>query len=269
MRSKHPEDGSAFAFGLRLLAAVAFTFALVAICGYLLLSGTLAHRALTGGQLHEARLVLALVGLLSPIGGATVFYLLGGRMLVREHRRALASATRDGLTDLPNRRAFEEEFPDAVAAARRYREPLALVLVEVDGLQEMVDRHGPQQGETTLRVLAGVLRSSRPSDRPYRLGGGCFAVLVAHTDADGARALTRRLVRNLAEAGVEASIGASALRSGMGPESLRAESETAVYEARRQGGNRVVHFDELQALASPRDVVMLTSGGTAAGETSG
>ncbi|MCW2969039.1 MAG: hypothetical protein JWO23_166, partial [Solirubrobacterales bacterium] len=71
-------------------------------------------------QLHEVRLVLGLIGLLALLGGAVVFYLVGGRRLMRDHRMVLRRATRDGLTDLPNQRAFQDEFPDAVASATRY-----------------------------------------------------------------------------------------------------------------------------------------------------
>jgi diguanylate cyclase (GGDEF)-like protein len=267
MPSTHPEDGSALAFAVRLIATVALTFALISVAGYLLLHGALGQPQISGATLQEVRLILGLIALLAPIGGAAVFYLLGGRLLIREHRIVLSTATRDGLTDLPNRRAFDDEFPDAVAAARRFREPLALILVDVDDLELMSDRHGQAHGESTLRVLSGVLRSARPSDRPYRIAGDGFALLLAHTDAEGAHALARRMDRNFAQAGVQVSMGASALRAGESAETLRAEAETALYVAKRQGGNRAVHFDQLQALSSPSDAVVLVSAGTPAGGT--
>jgi diguanylate cyclase (GGDEF)-like protein len=196
--------------------------------------------------MHEIRVVLALIALLGLVGGGLVFYVVGGRRLMRDHRMTLRRATRDGLTDLPNQRAFQDEFPDAVAAATRYGDPLALVLLDVDDFKLINDRHGHQQGDTILRVVSGVLRSSRPGDRPYRIGGDEFALLLSHTDAEGARTLTRRLSRNFAEAGVEVSIGASVLRPGLAASTLHAEADTALYEAKRQGGNRTAHFDEIQ-----------------------
>jgi diguanylate cyclase (GGDEF)-like protein len=262
MPSTHPEDRSAFAFAVRLHATVALTLALISVAGYLLLGGALAQHQISGARLQEVRLILGLIALLAPIGGAVVFYLLGGRLLMRDHRMVLSSATRDGLTELPNRRAFDDEFPDAVAAATRYEEPLALILVNVDDLELINDRHGPAQGETILSVVSGVLRSARPSDRPYRISVDGFALLLARTDAEGAHTLARRLDRNFAQAGVQVSMGASALRPGESAETLRAESETALYVAKRQGGNRAVHFDQLQALASPGDAVLLANAGT-------
>ncbi|HWX95626.1 MAG TPA: GGDEF domain-containing protein [Solirubrobacteraceae bacterium] len=260
MRATHPEEGSALAYGVRLLATVAVTVALIALAGYLLLEGALGQRQIAGGQLHELRLVLGLIGILAPIGGVVAFYLLGGRRLMRDHRLVLQMATRDGLTDLPNQCAFEHEFPDAVAAATRYREPLGLILADVDCLERINERHGHEQGDTVLRVVSGVLRSSRPGDRPYRVGGDHFAIVLAHTDDEGAGTLARRIARDFSQAGVEISMGSSALRPGMSAETLRAEADTALYEAKQRGGDRAVAFDEIRARVSPSDVVVVASG---------
>ncbi|TMK25266.1 MAG: GGDEF domain-containing protein [Actinobacteria bacterium] len=256
MRPTHPEDSSALVYGVRLLASVALAFALIAVGAYLLLEGTLGQPHLAGAQLHELRVLLVLIGLLAPISGVLAFYLLGGRRVLRDHRLLLHLATRDGLTDLPNKRAFEDEFPDAVAAATRYGEPLGLILAHVDGLERINERHGHEQGDTVLRVISGVLRSSRPGDRPYRLGGDHFSVLLTHTDADSARTLARRLARDFSQAGVELSIGSSALRRGMSAETLRAEADTALYEAKQRGGDRAVPFQEIQAHVSLSGVLV-------------
>jgi diguanylate cyclase (GGDEF)-like protein len=211
-------------------------------------------------QLREAHRVLILIGLLTLFGGGAVFYLVGGRRLMKDHRMVLRRATRDGLTDLPNQRAFQDEFPLAVAAAMRYRDSLALALLDVDDFKLINDRHGHPHGDAILERVAAVLRESRPGDRPYRIGGDEFALLLAHTDAEGARTLARRLSRALVDAGIEVSIGVSALRPGQlgspaagGADTLRAEADTALYEAKRQGGNRIAHFDDI------RDRVVVTT----------
>jgi diguanylate cyclase (GGDEF)-like protein len=205
-------------------------------------------------QLHEVRMVLLLVGLLALFGGGAVFYLVGGRVLLRDHRRALQRATRDGLTDLPNQRAFQDEFPQAVASAARYQDPLALIVLDVDDFKFINDHHGHPHGDVVLGRVAEVLREARPGDRPYRIGGDEFALLLAHTDSDGARTLARRLSRGFSEAGIEASVGVSALRPGQQPDTLRAEADAALYEAKRQGGNRCAHFDDIR-----ERVVVITS----------
>jgi EAL domain-containing protein (putative c-di-GMP-specific phosphodiesterase class I) len=76
---------------------------------------------------------------------------------------------------------------------------------------------------------------------------------MAHTDSDGARTLARRLSRSFTEAGIEASIGVSALRPGQQADTLRAEADAALYEAKRQGGHRSAHFDDI------RERVVVTS----------
>jgi diguanylate cyclase (GGDEF)-like protein len=211
-------------------------------------------------QLHDVRVVLLLVGLLALFGGGAVFYFVGGRALLRDHRRALQRATRDGLTDLPNQRAFQDELPQAVASAARYQDSLALVVLDVDDFKFINDRHGHPHGDAVLRRVAEVLREARPGDRPYRIGGDEFALLMAHTDSGGARTLARRLSRSFGDAGIEVSIGVSAIRPGglespaAGRESpaagradtLRAEADAALYEAKRQGGNRSAHFDDIR-----------------------
>ena len=210
------------------------------------------HRAYDA-QLHDVRMVLLLVGLLALFGGGAVFYLVGGRALMRDHRRALQRATRDGLTDLPNQRAFQDELPQAVASAARYRDSLALVVLDVDDFKFINDRHGHPHGDAVLRRVAEVLREARPGDRPYRIGGDEFALVLAHTDSDGARTLARRLSHSFAEAGIEVSIGVSAIRSGQQADTLRAEADAALYEAKRQGGHRSAHFDDI------RDRVVVTT----------
>jgi diguanylate cyclase (GGDEF)-like protein len=197
-------------------------------------------------QLSELRRILALIAVLTLIGGGAVFYLLGGRRLMRDHRMVLQRATRDGLTDLPNQRAFHDELPQAVASAARYGDPFALALLDVDDFKLINDRNGHPHGDAILQQLADVLRAARPGDRPYRIGGDEFALTLTHTDAEGARAVVRRLGRNLQDAGLAISIGVSALRPGQQPDTLRAEADAALYEAKREGGNRATLFEDIR-----------------------
>jgi diguanylate cyclase (GGDEF)-like protein len=204
-------------------------------------------------QVSQVRQILALVGLLTLIGGGAVFYLVGGRRLMRDHRTVLQRATRDGLTDLPNQRAFHDDFPQAVASAARYEDALALAVFDIDAFKRINDRHGHPHGDAILKRVAAVAREGRPGDRPYRIGGDEFALLLAHTDAEGSRVFAQRLSHDLREAGIEVSIGVSALRPGQQADTLRAEADAALYEAKRQGGGRAAHFDDM------RDRVFVTT----------
>jgi diguanylate cyclase (GGDEF)-like protein len=204
------------------------------------------HRAYDT-QVNEVRKILGLIGLLALIGGGGVFYLVGGRRLMRDHRTVLRQAVRDGLTDLPNQRAFAEDFPRAVASAERYQDTFALALLDIDDFKLINDRHGHPQGDAILKRVGAVLHDGRAGDGPYRIGGDEFALLLAHTDAEGARIVVRRLSRALAEAGIEVSIGISGLRPGLQVDTLRAEADAALYEAKRREGSHITSFDEIRA----------------------
>jgi diguanylate cyclase (GGDEF)-like protein len=206
------------------------------------------------GQLSDVRRTLGLLGLLALVVGGCVFYLVGGRSLMRAHRGALQRATLDGLTDLPNQRAFHDELPQAVASATRHEVPLALAVLDVDDFKFLNDRHGHPQGDALLRRVADVLRAGRSGDRAYRVGGDEFALVLPHTDVEGARTLAGRLVRALADDGAAVSVGVSALRAGERADTLRAEADAALYEAKRRGGSGVAHFEEIRD-----DIVITTS----------
>jgi diguanylate cyclase (GGDEF)-like protein len=191
------------------------------------------------------------------LGAALVFYLVGGRALVRSHRIALRRASRDGLTDLPNQRAFHDDLERAVQSAIRHGEALAVCAIDLDDFKFLNDRHGHPFGDALLRRAAAVLTELRAGDRAYRVGGDEFAVVLTRTDADGARAVARRLDAALRGAGIAASVGASALRPGHEPDALLAEADAALYEAKRHGGATIVHFDDVRdrvAVTSPDEV---------------
>ncbi len=197
-------------------------------------------------QLADVRHVLLLVMALAVVGVAGLFYLLGGRTLLRHHRLALQRATRDGLTDLPNHRAFEHELAQATAAASRNQDPLVLALLDLDNFKLINDRHGHPQGDALLKRVAAILRDGRAADRPYRIGGDEFALLMPNTDEQGAQILVKRLNRTLGEVDAATSIGVASLRAGHSAEELRAEGDAALYEAKRRGGKGFVSFEEIR-----------------------
>ncbi|MCW2995096.1 MAG: cph2 16 [Conexibacter sp.] len=203
-------------------------------------------------DLAGLRHTLVLIGLLALFGGTAVFYLVGGRMLLRSHRIALQRATRDGLTDLPNHRAFQDEFPRAVAASRRFQEPLSMIVFDLDDFKFINDRHGHPHGDAILERVAGVLSAGRTEDRAFRIGGDEFAMLLPHTDGEGARTIAGRLDRAFTAAEVVVSMGVSDLRAGETAEDLRAGADAALYEAKRSG-RPIAHFDEI------RDRVVITT----------
>jgi diguanylate cyclase (GGDEF)-like protein len=204
-------------------------------------------------QLSALRNSMLLVVVLGLLGGAVVFYLLGGRSLIRSHRRALERATRDGLTDLGNQRAFQEELEQAVGLASRHAEALSLLSVDLDDFKFLNDRHGHRHGDQMLLQMADVLRAGRLGDRAFRVGGDEFALLLPRTHREGARHVARGLQRACAELGISISVGLSEMRPDQAPGTLRDESDAAVYDAKRRGGNAIVGFLEI------RDRVLITT----------
>lgn len=134
-------------------------------------------------ELAELRRDSLVAGLAALAFGTLLFFLLGGRALARLHRQALERATRDALTDLGNHRAFQTELAIAVAQSERSGRPLALALLDLDDFKFIDDRGGHREGDRLLRELGAVLRSARPQDRAFRIGGDEFALLLP--DCDG------------------------------------------------------------------------------------
>jgi diguanylate cyclase (GGDEF)-like protein len=210
------------------------------------------HRFLDS-DLASLRETLALVGLLALIVGAPVFYLVGGRSLVRSHRYALVRALRDGLTDMPNQRAFQQDLALAIRSAKLHYAHLGLIIIDVDDFKLLNNRHGNVHGDALLKRVATILLAGRLEDRAYRLGGDEFAMLLPRTDALDAKRFARQVCRKLTDSDAMVSIGICDLRVGETGDLLRAEADAALLEAKRGGGHRVVAFDDI------RDRVVITT----------
>ncbi len=123
---------------------------------------------------------------------------------------SVANDRRDPVTGLPNRRAYEERLALEAERARRYRYPLALVLLEIDGLQAVNDELGERAVDDVLCEVADLLDGSRFADEAFRIGDQEFAILLPHTDRAGAEAAAARLVLQISAAEVGGGrVGAS------------------------------------------------------------
>jgi diguanylate cyclase (GGDEF)-like protein len=191
---------------------------------------------------------LGMFVLLSLLIALPLFYVLGGRSVGVLYRAALQRARRDGLTDLDNHRAFQDELARAVEQASRYGASITLALLDIDDFKFENDRHGHQHGDRLLCELADLLREQRAADRAFRLGGDEFALMLAHTnecDADVPLERIRAAVQARLS-GVTTSIGFSAAREDdREPSSLWGRADAALLEAKRRGGNAVVASDEV------------------------
>jgi diguanylate cyclase (GGDEF)-like protein len=179
--------------------------------------------------------------------------------LHERYEAALADALTDPLTGLGNHRAFQEELDRQVEAAHRYEVPLSLIVLDVDEFKLVNDRAGHAEGDRTLAYLGKLLNSSvRRPDRPFRIGGDEFAILLPHTDVEGARIVARRLLATSLQpalrledqprSGLSFSAGISAMPEPATTRAqLYAQADAALYQAKRGGRTEVVVFDPLSA----------------------
>lgn len=165
---------------------------------------------------------------------------------MRAEAETRLQARTDDLTDLPNRRALDEEIAQALAGARRTGRPFAVVMVDVDRFKFINDTHGHAVGDATLAAfaqrLAGALRGP---DRAYRYGGEEFCLLLADTDLAGARTLAERARANIAlpfdgtMRALTASFGATAWQPDDTGDTMFRRADRALYAAKGNGRDRV------------------------------
>lgn len=161
-------------------------------------------------------------------------------------------ATRDALTGLLNRRAFDALLSAEVDRARRLGHPLALVVLDLDHFKKINDTCGHPAGDVVLASVSRVFESEvRTIDRVARIGGEEFAVLLMETNAHEGLAVANRLVAavrghpvTLKEGGVlkvSISAGVAALPAyGESETALLAAADKALYAAKHGGRDRAV-----------------------------
>jgi diguanylate cyclase (GGDEF)-like protein/PAS domain S-box-containing protein len=108
----------------------------------------------------------------------------------------------DSLTDLLNRRAFDEAMETEIARSARTAAPMSLLLIDVDRFKAFNDEYGHPAGDDALRLVAKHLRGAlkRPADMAARYGGEEFAAILPETDEDGAYLVAEAFRRSLADA---------------------------------------------------------------------
>jgi diguanylate cyclase (GGDEF)-like protein len=111
-----------------------------------------------------------------------------------ELKRLNLNAVTDSLTELYNRRVFNEFFERELNRAKRYNLPLGLVMMDMHRFKEVNDKHGHPRGDEVLRMAAATLKKAlRTSDFAFRIGGDEFALVLPQTDAPQSLALSRRV----------------------------------------------------------------------------
>jgi diguanylate cyclase (GGDEF)-like protein len=193
---------------------------------------------------------------------ATIAELLAARQTIALQRSELEQVAEIDLsTRVSSRNAILARLHTEAAEARRYSHPIALVLVDLDGLTELNRSHGLEVGDVVLAELALRLRTRiREADALGRVTGDTFLAILPHTDERGAtvfanavrsRLTARPVQSNAGPVTMTVSIGITVVHPGIGDgddNELLGRAEEALNSARAAGGNRIA-FDRSHGLA--------------------
>ena len=167
----------------------------------------------------------------------------------------LQLANHDGLTGLLNRRRFLEELREEIRSVLETQQDGALFFIDLDQFKYINDACGHPAGDRLIcKVADELLRSAGPDDTVARFGGDEFAVLVRHTDVDGARLSADTILANMRRMAhiedervfhVHCSIGISMLTpDNFQPDELINQADIACREAKAAGRNRLHFFKQ-------------------------
>lgn len=177
------------------------------------------------------------------------------RLFAQMEQQALT----DGLTGCYNRRSFDLQLERDLHLATRMRQPLSLIMIDLDHFKEINDRAGHEAGDIALRMLADALRSElRAVDTAARFGGDEFAVILPQATAEGAMLVAERVRSRIEQIDVPsyghmtASIGlASFPQHASSRDSLVVAADRALYNSKDFGRNRVSMPPDESSTPSP------------------
>lgn len=190
-----------------------------------------------------------------PFSPAIVKARVKNHLKIVHQRKLLESiALLDGLTEIPNRRSYEERFTLEWKRAVREQSPVSLALIDVDCFKQYNDHYGHAQGDDVLRAVAAVLKQGlrRPADFSARYGGEEFVMLMPGVEAAGAKTVAEMIRTDVENLRIEhgfclghgvltVSIGGATTIPNLGAEntSLFQKADQMLYQAKRLGRNRV------------------------------
>ena len=200
------------------------------------------------------------------IGSLLEMILLSMTLSTRMNELQHQSRT-DPLTQLGNRRLFDDRLSQEVTLARAEQKPLSLLVLDIDHFKGYNDRHGHSKGDQAIKAVANALRKfARKPLVACRHGGEEFTVILPGIDCQTAAVMSERLRRTVEETlhgdlAITISIGYVCLSRGdfENAERFFEAADSALYRAKQQGRNCVVafheHIEQEQDARSPRAAV--------------
>lgn len=182
------------------------------------------------------------------------------RLLREQAEKLRGLAYLDGLTGIPNRRRMDEYLADELKRAARSGAPLSIIMADIDYFKQYNDAYGHQQGDFCLQRIANAIKATlrRPADLVARYGGEEFVIILPDTAMDGAVALAEDIRMHIESLNIlyktseiaghaTLSLGVSSILpdSNASEKSLLNQADTALYQAKTNGRNRVAVYREL------------------------
>jgi diguanylate cyclase (GGDEF)-like protein len=170
------------------------------------------------------------------------------------YQRMERLATTDGLTGLNNHRHFQELLAREIERSRRYRRPLALLIMDIDHFKSFNDTYGHPVGDLVLKEISKCIQTSiRCNDIAARYGGEEFVVIIPETTEQGAKATAERIRTTIEQhiiisldrqLRVTVSLGCSAFpENAPSQQALIDTADKALYAAKKGGRNQVVLYE--------------------------
>ncbi|MFN0064503.1 MAG: diguanylate cyclase [Myxococcaceae bacterium] len=199
-------------------------------------------------RISEARRLMH--GDLIKVGSTILKFIEGGNIEASYHEEVYRLTTVDGLTQVANRRFFEEALEREVSRSRRYGRDVSLIMLDIDRFKDVNDRFGHLAGDQVLRSIAQLMRTSvRREDTLARYGGEEFALLLPEVGMAAAlqvaeklrqRVVAQTFVFGRRKLNVTVSLGVAALgQSTSDASSLLRSADEKLYAAKSAGRNQV------------------------------
>lgn len=169
----------------------------------------------------------------------------------------LQSAATDSLTEALTRRAFKQEAEQFISLALRHQYSLSCVVFDIDHFKRVNDTYGHAAGDEVLKAVASTCRAAlRAGDLFGRLGGEEFAIILPHIDREGAIAVAEKLRTAISSQEIRGDYGTLSATASLGVstlsivskdiETLLAQADAAMYQAKHNGRNRCVSWSSIQ-----------------------